>query len=67
MNKTDLSTAIIQIDTQHKRSVILTRICTVITNVNLVNFTNKTGVYLLTMTQQDRNTSEWSTGTIYTQ
>jgi hypothetical protein len=67
-NKTGLSNAVIQV-VDRKGSVILTKICIVTTNVNLINFTNKTcvDVNILTMTQQDRNTSEWSTGTIYSQ
>jgi len=66
--KRDLSNAVIQV-VNTKSSVILTKICIVTTNVNLTNFTNKTcvDVNILTMTPQDRNTSEWSTGTIYSQ
>jgi len=68
INTTGLKNAVI-CAVNRKVSVILSKICNVTINVNLINFTNKTceDVNILTMTQQDRNTSEWSTGTIYSQ
>jgi len=62
-----MNNAVIQA-VNRKGSVILTKICIVTTNVNLINFTNKTceGVNILTMTQRDRNMSEWSTGYDFT-
>jgi hypothetical protein len=65
---TDLSNAVIQV-VNRKGYGILTKICIVTINVTLINFTNKicVDVNILTMTQQDRNTSEWSTDTTYSQ
>jgi len=68
INKTGLNNAVIHA-VNRTGSVILTKICIVTINVNLINFTNKTceNVNILTMTHQDRNTSEWSTCIIYRQ